>query len=114
MTELLTRRSLLRGLFAMPAVILTPKLLMPIRAFILPEPTWYPQDLDDLLAGIEEPDWEGPTTHRWAVQVLMQSEDGVDRFVGLVEDSDQPLLPPFKPGWRIGTEIDEPPLNRSA
>lgn len=34
MTELLTRRHMLRGLFAMPAVILTPKLLMPIRAWI--------------------------------------------------------------------------------
>lgn len=95
----------------MPAVILIPKLLMPIRAFIPAMPIGGVLDNHEFdfenLAEFE------PVTYRWSVQVLMKDDGGIDRLVGMVEDGDQQLLPPFKPGWRSGTEIEEGALNPS-
>lgn len=68
---LITRRSLLRSLLAAPVVIVTPGLLMPVRAIELPpEP----------LATLKESGWVSLPT-RWTVTVS-QRDDGEWQVIG--------------------------------
>lgn len=83
MTDLMSRRGLLRGLFAMPAVILTPKLLMPIKAFLPAMPLTFGPRLDEMLW---EPGDNTPKFFRWIVKV--ETEHGGLGFT-LTDDAEQ-------------------------